>query len=192
MNNATAEARLEEALDQVRDLAWNVEGDHDGITHSTDHDGNHILATNRERIMFCLDTTETISASGTLLDWGYTWTFYTADIDAHGDQIGWDCDETGGSDDFADLAAAVTNWAKYATGTYVTQLTGDADSDTICDELNNYCGDNLWQEVIIPLGIDDDVTDELDQGCAEMFVLEDGRLFRWVPGQFGGWEQQER
>ena len=113
MNNITAEARLEQALEQVRDLAWNAEFDHDGITHSTDHDGNHILTAGHEQFVFCLDTDEaTTDEDGTALDWGYTWVTYTADVDSHGEQVGWDSLDIGGSVAFEALEAAVTNWIK--------------------------------------------------------------------------------
>lgn len=67
---------------------------------------------------------------------------------------------------------------------------GDMDSDEIIIALDTYRGDNIWQDIILPLGIDEKATEGLDPHCASgVFALEDGRVFRHAPGQFGGWKQ---
>lgn len=66
-------------------------------------------------------------------------------------------------------------------------------SGSIVDRLNAYDGDNIWQDVILPLGIDEDATERLDpEYGSDVFVLEDGRVFVHQPGQFAGqdWKQE--
>ena len=62
---------------------------------------------------------------------------------------------------------------------------------TIIDALNDYNGDNLWQDVIysqLDLDIDEDTLDELDpSGASTILPLADGRVFRYSE-QYGKWD----
>lgn len=47
-------------------------------------------------------------------------------------------------------------------------------------ELNDYSGDNLWQDVILPSPLyDEEKTDAVDIGRNDRFVLTNGTEVRW-------------
>lgn len=54
------------------------------------------------------------------------------------------------------------------------------DTATILDQLNDYSGDNIWQDIIGGLDLDDDATDEVEHGRSDAFVLTDGRGFTYI------------
>ena len=49
----------------------------------------------------------------------------------------------------------------------------------ILANLNNYRGENIWQDVIYSFGIDEDATDEVDEGRSDVFgvILGGTRTF---------------
>ena len=50
-------------------------------------------------------------------------------------------------------------------------------TERILNQLNDYTGDNIWQDVIYDLDVDEDATDEIDEGRNDRFVLDGGRTF---------------
>lgn len=68
-------------------------------------------------------------------------------------------------------------------------ITTPAVHDVIA-KLNNYRGDNIWQDVIYSLDIDEDATDEVDEGRSDVFCTAIGSartIFRFNP-QNGQWQ----
>lgn len=60
-------------------------------------------------------------------------------------------------------------------------------TDAILDRLNSYRGDDVWNDVIRGTDLDEAATDAADPtGASDVFVLTDGRTFRWV-AQDGEW-----
>ena len=60
--------------------------------------------------------------------------------------------------------------------TYATK--SDAMTHGILAKLNAYDGDNIWQDVIYSLDVDEDATDDLDEGRSDVFALTNGTVIR--------------
>ncbi len=55
-------------------------------------------------------------------------------------------------------------------------------SQNIVDRLNDYSGENIWDDIIRTYDVDEEATEHLDpSGASDVFQLNDGRRFRWEP-----------
>jgi hypothetical protein len=62
----------------------------------------------------------------------------------------------------------------------------------LTDQLNDYTGDNIWQDIIYPLpDYDPELTLELDPNYRnDVVALTDGTVIKW-DGSRDSWEEEE-